>query len=132
MVQVIRFDAHRHEPAEQGFQHHGIVVDAAQQHSLRQNRYAGAHEAGHGVFCGGCQFARMVGVDHDPDRLIRRQCRDQSRGNAAWVDDRNPSVKADNPEMRYLVERADNRSQRRGAKINGSPPVTMTSQISGR
>src|SRR5262249_57397418 len=48
MVEVVGLDPQRDETPKEGLQHGGIVVDAAQQDGLRQERHTGAAEPGYG------------------------------------------------------------------------------------
>ena len=57
----------------------------------------------------GGQLARMVGVDHDIDRLLGLQRRDQRRPHPPRVDHRHARVKADHRDMRDRVQRRDDR-----------------------
>ena len=106
VVQVIGLDPHRHETAEQGLEHRRIVIDPAQQHGLRQHRDAGADQPGNRLLGRRGQLARMVGVDHDIDRLFRGQRRNQRRRYPAGIDYRDAGVKAYHAEMRNCVEGA--------------------------
>src|SRR5271166_27076 len=60
MVKVIGLDPHRDETSEESLQHSCIVVDAAQQDGLRQERDAGAAEPSQRLFGVQSQFARVV------------------------------------------------------------------------
>ena len=112
MVQVIGFDPHRHEPAEQGLEHRRVVVDAAQQHGLRHDRDAGAHEPGHGRFRRR-RSARADGWrERRPTALFPPAAPRASAGHhAARVDDRDAGMKTDHAEMRDRVERLHDRGE---------------------
>src|SRR6516225_10569685 len=60
MMKVVRLDPHSDETPKQGLQHGGIVVDAAQQDGLRQERDACATEPGQRLSRSRGQFARVV------------------------------------------------------------------------
>ena len=51
------------------------------------------------------QLARVVRMDHDIDRLFRAERLDKRCGDPAGIDHRNARMKADDAEMRDLVER---------------------------
>src|SRR5215472_9679977 len=105
MVKVVGFDAHRDETAKQGFQSRRVVIDAAQQHGLRQKRNAGAAEPSHRLTHPLGQLARMVCMDRHINRLFGGKRFDERVIDAARINDRNPRVKTDYAEMGYLIER---------------------------
>src|SRR5215469_13994128 len=107
MVKVVGLDPHRDETAKQGFQSRRIVIDAAQQHGLRQKRNARAAEPSHRFSHPRGQLARMVCMDRHVDRLFGSERFDELVIDTPWIDDRNPRVETDHAEMRYLVERTD-------------------------
>ena len=96
VVQVVRLDATFDESAHQRFERRRIVVDAAQQHRLADERNAGV-----GEFCAGRarlrgQFARMVRMYCDPGRgALDLQRIDQRGGHPSRIGDRNTRVDAD-------------------------------------
>ena len=109
MVQVVRLDPHRDEAAEQRFKHRGIVVDAAQQYTLRQHRNAAARQSPDRGADRLRQFARVIGVHDDIDRLLGTQSRDQRRTDTDRIGNRHTRVKADHRDMRYRFERLHDR-----------------------
>ena len=64
-MQVVGFDANFDERPHQCFERVGIVVDAAQQHCLADDRDTGIDDAGDGGARVVRQFARMVRVQPD-------------------------------------------------------------------
>ena len=110
MVQVIGLDAHRDETAEQGLEHRRIVVDAAQQHALRQYRDAGAHQPAHrrphrrrSARAGGWRGPRHTPPFRPP---APRPARPPTR---PGIGHRHARVKTDHRDMRDRVERAHDR-----------------------
>src|SRR5215472_10530118 len=106
MVKVVGFDAHRDETAKQGFQSRRIVVDAAQQHGLRQKRNGRAAEPSHRLPHPLGQLARVVCMDRHIDRLFGSERFYERVIDAARIDDGNPRVETDHGEMRYLIKHA--------------------------
>ena len=111
MMQVVGLNPHRDEPAEQRFEHGGIVVDAAQEHTLRQHRDPGAGQSPDRTAYRVRQFARVVRMHDDIDGLLGRERRDQRRTHAARIGDGHACVNADNRDMRDRLERLHDRAE---------------------
>ena len=93
---------------------------------------ASASRAKRGAGVGG-QLARMVGVDRDPGRgALGLQRGDQIGGDPLRRDHRHAGVEAHDLDVIDGRERGQSApARRRGEAISGSPPETITSQISG-
>src|SRR5580700_2162053 len=128
MVQVIGFDPHRDETAEQRLQHGSVIIDPAQQHALRQDWNPGTDEPPDSLTYLRGQFARMIGVDHDIDRLLCRERSNENWPNPSRLYDRHAGMKADGLNVRDRVERphdhadAPRRQQKRIAAGNDDLP----------
>lgn len=112
-MQVIGLDPVADQRPKQTFQCGGIGIDAAQQHRLRQQRDAGIGQSRQRRTGIGCQFLRMVGVQHHPDRQPPRPQRGQHRAvDPVRRHHRHTGVKAHQIQMRDVLQP---RHQRRDA-----------------
>src|SRR5688572_13882227 len=69
LVDVVRTDAAHEELLDERFHDHGIVVHVAEQDGLIAERDAGVGETAEGVTDFGGQFARVIGMHADEERM---------------------------------------------------------------
>ena len=119
---------HRDERAHERAERFDVVIDAAQQHRLRQHRNARIDQPRAGRARLLRQLARMIGVQHDERRLVGAQRRDQRRVDPLRRHDRHARVHADHA-VREEWPRAAARRRRCAApkasadrRPKGSPP----------
>ncbi len=65
MVQIVGFDAARHEGSHQGFERFDVIVDAVEQHALAQHWNAGIDQLCNGRTRRSGELACMVGMQRD-------------------------------------------------------------------
>ena len=70
VMQIVRLDAACDERAHERPKRFDIVIDAAQQHRLRQHRNARIDQPRASRACLLRQLARMIGMQHDKRRLV--------------------------------------------------------------
>ena len=100
LVQVIGLHPRRQHGAEQCFQRLGAVVDATQQHRLAKYRNRLSLDAAdRGARLGG-EFARVVGVQHQPHRLVGGERGGQASVIIDWIGGRHPRVDAQELDVR--------------------------------
>ena len=111
-----------------------IVVDAAQQHRLADHDDAGIDQPGAGRARLRREFTRMVGVKGHIGGLARRfQGSNQRSVHVIGLHHRHAGMKTDDLDVLDRQQAACMiSSSRRGDSTSGSPPVRITSQISGR
>ena len=116
MMKIIGLDPRGDEAPHERGERFDIVVDAAQQHALAQHRNAGVDQLGAGGARLGGQFARMIGMERDIDRLPRwPQNIDKRVADERGLRDRHACVNAQDFDMLDRVELRDDRApSRRG------------------
>ena len=136
VVQIIGLHPRLDEAAHQRLQRLDVVVDALQQHALADHRDAGVDQPPAGGARLGRQLARMVGVQRDIDGLVVAAA---SAPSASAGVTRSGAATGSRVCQRStltcaIVRRApaSTSASRRGDSASGSPPVSTTSQISGR
>ena len=104
VVEVVGFDPELDEPTKQALEHLGVGVDPPEQHGLGEHRDPGVDQARARSRGGGGQLAGVVGVQDHVDGGSDVERVEQGRVDPAAVDDRDPSVDADDPDVLDRVE----------------------------
>jgi hypothetical protein len=112
VMEVVGFHARTHQRPEQRFERRRVVVDALEQHRLRQHRDSGIDDARDRGARGWRQLAGVIAVNDDIRRLFvldrRAQSRDHCRVDGLRHRDRRTGVDADDAEMRNRREPGEN------------------------
>jgi hypothetical protein len=130
LIEIIRPDPAHQELVDERFLDFHAVVHAAEQHALVAERDAGVGEAAECVAHFGGEFARVVGVDRNEERVVFFQHRAEFRSDALGQENRDARADADELDVRDGPQPGENPVEPVIGKSSGSPPESSTSRTS--
>ena len=107
-MQIIRFNAVANHRAHERFQRRRIIINAPQQNGLPKQRHACFRQPGQRPRRIGREFACMIGMHRDENRLGLAQRRHQRPRHPGWVSHWHARVDAQRFNMRDISQPAQN------------------------